>query len=384
MTTIYLVRHAEAEGNLYRRIHGHYNSLITDNGFCQIAALERRFREIHIDAVYSSDLYRTMTTARAVYLPKGLELHTDPELREINMGDWEDRCWGEIRHFEPEAMAQFNHSDPVWRAPHGESLADVGLRVERAVRRIAQAHPDQTVAIFSHGTAIRQTLANIQNLNAEDWHSLPHSENTAVTCLTWDGTRLQSLWAMDASHLDDSITTMARQIWWRKDAEQEERVNLWFRPIDWPGEKSLYEAAWQDAWPSVQGAGPACPAERLIQEAEACLSRSPGGLLAVMSGSRTVGLLQLDTLRYREEAAGFIPFVYLIPEYRGQHLGVQLIGQAVSFFRPLGRDTLRLPCAPRCRAAQHFCAKYGFVKTGEEGDGPVPVDILEKYIGYGR
>lgn len=30
MTTIYLIRHAEAEGNLYRRAHGWYNSTITD------------------------------------------------------------------------------------------------------------------------------------------------------------------------------------------------------------------------------------------------------------------------------------------------------------------------------------------------------------------
>ena len=29
MTTIYLIRHAEAEGNLYRRAHGWYNSTIT-------------------------------------------------------------------------------------------------------------------------------------------------------------------------------------------------------------------------------------------------------------------------------------------------------------------------------------------------------------------
>ena len=33
MTTIYLIRHAEAEGNLYRRIHGWYDALITENGF---------------------------------------------------------------------------------------------------------------------------------------------------------------------------------------------------------------------------------------------------------------------------------------------------------------------------------------------------------------
>ena len=78
MTTVYLVRHAEAEGNLYRRVHGWYNSLITDNGYRQIAALRGRFADIHIDAVYSSDLFRTMTTAKAVYLSHGLELHTDP------------------------------------------------------------------------------------------------------------------------------------------------------------------------------------------------------------------------------------------------------------------------------------------------------------------
>ena len=32
MTTVYFVRHAEAEGNTYRRMHGQYNSLITENG----------------------------------------------------------------------------------------------------------------------------------------------------------------------------------------------------------------------------------------------------------------------------------------------------------------------------------------------------------------
>ena len=46
MTTIYLVRHAEAEGNLYRIAHGHYNSCITDDRGCrQIRALAERFRD---------------------------------------------------------------------------------------------------------------------------------------------------------------------------------------------------------------------------------------------------------------------------------------------------------------------------------------------------
>ena len=59
MTTIYLIRHAEAEGNLYRIAQGQHESILTDRGWRQVRALERRFTDVQIDAVYSSDLYRT-------------------------------------------------------------------------------------------------------------------------------------------------------------------------------------------------------------------------------------------------------------------------------------------------------------------------------------
>lgn len=384
MTTIYLIRHAEAEGNLYRRIHGHYNALITENGFRQIEALERRFRDIHVDAVWSSDLYRTMTTARAVYVPKGLALHTDPGLREIYMGDWEGRSWGEILHREPELMDRFNHTDPAWRAPGSENFAEVGERVEKALRRIAQAHPGQTVAVFSHGTAIRQALAVIKGTAPRDWYNLPHSENTAVTRLDWDGERFRIIVEMDASHLDPSISTLARQAWWRKDAKKAEAVNLWFRPIDWPAERPLYESARRDAWLNTHVNGPAYQPEGFLRDAEEHLSRSPWGVTVAMAGERVAGIVQLDTQRYSRDGAGYIPFCYIVPERRRQHLGVQLIGHAVSFFRSLDRDKLRLRCAPYNDHAQYFYAKYGFVKIGEEAGGRVPLDILEKYIGYER
>ena len=65
MTKLYLIRHAEAEGNLYRIAHGQYNSILTDRGMEQVEALRRRFEGEHIDAVYSSDLCRTCTTVCA-------------------------------------------------------------------------------------------------------------------------------------------------------------------------------------------------------------------------------------------------------------------------------------------------------------------------------
>ena len=40
MTSIYLIRHAEAEGNLYRIAQGQKNSNLTDRGWRQVRALE--------------------------------------------------------------------------------------------------------------------------------------------------------------------------------------------------------------------------------------------------------------------------------------------------------------------------------------------------------
>ena len=44
MTRIYLVRHDQSEGNLYRRAHGRYDSLVTPQGYAQLEALKQAIR----------------------------------------------------------------------------------------------------------------------------------------------------------------------------------------------------------------------------------------------------------------------------------------------------------------------------------------------------
>ena len=107
MTRIYLVRHAEAEGNLYRIVQGQGNSNLTDRGWRQVKALEQRFADIHIGKGDTSDLYRTCATASAVYKPKGLTPIRRRDLREIYVGDWEGRTWGDIARQWPEQMDHF-------------------------------------------------------------------------------------------------------------------------------------------------------------------------------------------------------------------------------------------------------------------------------------
>ena len=137
VTTVYLVRHAEAEGNLYRIAHGQYNGLITDRGYQQLHVLKKRFDDVHIDAVYSSDLFRARTTARAVYEPKGLELHLEPAFREIHMGCWEGRPWQELNTAYEEQMFYFNRQLDKFHVEGSETAQQVLDRYIPALKRVA-------------------------------------------------------------------------------------------------------------------------------------------------------------------------------------------------------------------------------------------------------
>ena len=162
MTKIYLVRHAEAEGNLYRIAHGHYNGLITDwRGPKQIRALAQRFEGIRVDAVYSSDLYRTQTTAQAVYVPKHLPLHTSPAFREVHMGAWEGHAWQEVSRLWPEEFYHFNRRIDLWQPEGGENARQVLERYLPALEEVARAHDGETIALFSHGAALRIVLGTL-------------------------------------------------------------------------------------------------------------------------------------------------------------------------------------------------------------------------------
>ena len=375
MTTIYLIRHAEAEGNLYRRVHGWYDSLITENGYRQIAALEERFRDIHIDAVYSSGLFRTRTTARAIYRSKNLPLRTHPGLRELNLGEWEDRTFGAVRHSDPRQMDLFNRTDPAWEVEKAENFFQLGDRLYETVGRLAGRHPDQSVAMFSHGMAIRQFLGRVKNIPPEEWHAMPHGDNTAVTCLTFDGEKFEIQYEMDNSHLPEDISTLARQSWWRKDKKTAADVNLWADiPVKtWSQDQELYLKLRREVCPGVEDA-------LLLAEAEELWNRWPCGMWNINifhAGERPIGVILYDD-RCNTKRTGYIKFLSLLPEDRGRGLGIQLIGAAVSMPRNGGRARLRLHCPADNDRARRFFEKYGFKKIGEGPEG----DLLEKYIGY--
>ncbi|MGM9578428.1 MAG: GNAT family N-acetyltransferase [Evtepia sp.] len=383
MTKLYLIRHAEAEGNLYRRIHGQYDSLITDNGYRQIKALEQRFKDIPIDAVYSSDLFRTMTTARAIYIPKGLPLHTRADLRELSMGDWEDHSWAGIDRTDRQQMALFSATSPDFRAPNGESFPEVRRRGTAAILDIAAHHDGQTVAVFAHGTLIRNVLAEFQGIGLNEMHKMKHSDNTAVALLEIQDGQVKVVYADDNSHLTPEISTLARQNWW-KDNPKAVDLNLWFSQadLDTVEDRDFYLSCREEAWRNLYGRVDQYDGPGFLTDAKDAWRKDPRSVIYPMIRKSRAGILQLDLDRGAKEGKGYISFFYLLPENRGQGLGVQLIGKAVSVYRPLGRDTLQLVCSEKNQPALAFYKKYGFQVTGTVPGAYNTLYQMEKYIGY--
>lgn len=184
MTEIYLIRHAQAEGNLYRMMQGHWDGSVTALGMKQIDALAERFRTVHVDALYASDLYRTRLTASAITRYHDLPMQLRPALREINVGAWEARFFGDVAYEQPEAMHNFIFDPEKWQAPGAESYAEVRQRAYAELIRIAEANDGKTVVVVSHGVTILCLLSRILGIGLGDQrapaHMRQHRRNAAA------------------------------------------------------------------------------------------------------------------------------------------------------------------------------------------------------------
>lgn len=156
MTTIYLVRHGATDWNHSKRAQGQADIDLNEDGRRQAIAAAQEFSHVPLQGVYTSDLKRAIDTARPIAETHSLEVVTDPDLREIDQGEWEGLHVDEIRRRWPELWGPARHYST---RPGGESPQEVRTRALAAVKRIAETHPDGAALLVSHGGTIRWIAA---------------------------------------------------------------------------------------------------------------------------------------------------------------------------------------------------------------------------------
>jgi probable phosphoglycerate mutase len=343
--TVYLVRHAEAEGNLFRRCHGHFDGYLSPNGWHQLEKTREFFSRLPIQAVFSSDLYRAHQTAIAVAGDK--EVKVTKELREMNLFSWEDRPWGDILYSDGEDYDRFAHHLTEFYLPGGETFFEVVARMNEAITNICAAATGD-VAIVSHGLALR---VFIQQFSKE---ILPHMDNASVTTLKYENSQFTLESYADNAYLGD-LSTFAHQSWYHGAHEE---VDFRFLPGQEQAREALNLA--KAAYTSVFGAQ-----GQKIEQIQNWLDERfrRNEVLLVYFKDTPVGLLAYDEMKSTMES-GHISMMYLIEEYTGKGLGVQLLGQAISHYRAAGKQQVDLFVLPSNTRALRFYQKNEFKQIG--------------------
>ena len=124
-----MVRHGATEWNRTKRAQGHADIDLNDEGRAQAAEAAQRLAGEDIAAVYSSDLGRSLETAGEIAKLHGLEVVPDPDLREVDQGEWTGLDVDEIARRWPALWGDARHYSA---RPGGEAPAEVRERALRA------------------------------------------------------------------------------------------------------------------------------------------------------------------------------------------------------------------------------------------------------------
>ncbi len=165
--TIFLARHGQSEWNRCKRVTGQLDPALAPEGRAQARALAARLTGVRLSAVFASDLTRSRETARPVAELQGLEVQALDALRELHFGALQGR-FRDARDPEAEALWRARKADPLgFRAPGGETFAELGLRVGSAVRRILADHSEGALLIVGHRNTNRAILAALLGWDPE-------------------------------------------------------------------------------------------------------------------------------------------------------------------------------------------------------------------------
>lgn len=181
-----LLRHGQTEYNATRRMQGHLDTVLSDAGWSQAEAAADFLATLPIGKIISSDLARARDTAAVVGKRLGVDVTTDPRLRETDLGEWQAKTIDEVDTDYPGARAIWRH-DATWAPPRGESRLDVAHRARPVVDELMQDYhewDDTSVLIVAHGGTISALTCHLLGLDVGQYPIFSGLNNTCWAQLT--------------------------------------------------------------------------------------------------------------------------------------------------------------------------------------------------------
>ncbi|MEU4803868.1 histidine phosphatase family protein [Actinosynnema sp. NPDC023587] len=176
MATVILLRHARSTANGSGVLAGRQPGVrLAERGEEQAAALVARLAGVPVDAVVTSPLERCRQTLAPLLADRGLQAAIEPELAEVEYGEWTGRGLRELVEEPLWQVVQQHPSAAVF--PGGEGLAAVQARAVAAIRahdaRIAAEFGPRAVWVAcSHGDVIKAVLADALGVHLDGFQRI--------------------------------------------------------------------------------------------------------------------------------------------------------------------------------------------------------------------
>jgi Fructose-2,6-bisphosphatase len=168
MATLVLVRHGETLWNREERVQGWAPVGLTETGEQQAAALADALAEGYtVDRVVSSDLRRTLETARPIGRAVDAVPERDPRWRERDFGVLQGLDYRELFLGYPEfTLTEVGYTAATATPMGGESLVDNRKRVIEAITKLVDdVGSDDTVVVVTHGGPLYLVLGWIKRFD---------------------------------------------------------------------------------------------------------------------------------------------------------------------------------------------------------------------------
>lgn len=162
-TELLVIRHGESTparmGQPFPVVGDHSDPGLAEAGSVQATQLAGRLRTERIDVIYVTPLRRTAQTAAPLAAALALTPRVEPRLREVHLGEWEHELFPKMAAQAHPLLVQALLDERWDVIPGAESNASLEARVRAAVTDLAAAHPDERVAVFTHGGVIAAVLS---------------------------------------------------------------------------------------------------------------------------------------------------------------------------------------------------------------------------------
>jgi alpha-ribazole phosphatase len=165
VTTLYLIRHGQVAKSRPQSYNGQLDVPLSEVGLQQMECLADWAVSLGLDAIYCSDLRRTVDGAHAVVRRCPMPVSATPLLREKHFGQWEGLTYEEAKQQFPSEWQAWLTDPSDARPPGGETYLEVEARVVPFVRRVMRDHLGQTILILAHGGVNRVILCHALGLS---------------------------------------------------------------------------------------------------------------------------------------------------------------------------------------------------------------------------